>query len=366
MDNIIDNRTWKIIKKIAVFLGTILGLFLLVKFAVFFMPFLIAGILAIIIEPLIKFCMNKLKMSRRVSSIIIVTVTIILFCLAVFYGGALAIKGVLKLTSNLSPTISNVMKEVQAFINKLLEKSKMLSPEVISTIENSIMEFIGNVGKWIADLASKLLGYLSSVPNLLISIIITVLALIFFTKDRIYMIDLMEHHLPKSWVKKIRSITSEFFGTLGGYIKVYAKIMFITFVELFIAFNIYNIIGFKIGSPFWLAVGISILDVLPILGVGTVLNPWALWLLIKGEFGFALAVFLTYVIIFIIRQFLEPKLVSKQFGVHPIITLFAMYAGFKTVGVFGLILGPIALMILKCIFAPQLERGLFKDLFDEE
>ena len=69
---------------------------------------------------------------------------------------------------------------------------------------------------------------------------------------------------------------------------------------------------------------------------------------------------------FIIRQFLEPKLVSKQFGIHPIITLFAMYAGFKAAGVFGLILGPIGLMIIKCIFATQIENGLFKDLFDEK
>ena len=63
---------------------------------------------------------------------------------------------------------------------------------------------------------------------------------------------------------------------------------------------------------------------------------------------------------------MEPKLVSKQFGIHPIITLFAMYAGFKVAGVFGLILGPIALMIIKCIFATQIENGVFKDLFDEK
>ena len=228
------------------------------------------------------------------------------------------------------------------------------------------MEFIGNVGRWIIDWASGLLKYLLSLPNMVINIVITILALIFFTKDRIYMIDLMEHHFPKNWIKKITTVASEFFEALGGYIKVYAKIIIITFAELYLAFNIFNVIGFKIEYPFLLAVIISIVDILPVLGVGTVLNPWAIWLLINGEYGFAIAVFLTYIIIFIIRQFIEPKLVSKQFGVHPIVTLFAMYAGFKAAGVFGLILGPIGLMILKCIFAPQLEKGLFKDLFDEK
>ncbi|MBQ9313388.1 MAG: AI-2E family transporter [Clostridia bacterium] len=136
-------------------------------------------------------------------------------------------------------------------------------------------------------------------------------------------------------------------------------------MELFLAFNIFNVIGYKIEYPFLLAVMIAIIDILPILGVGTVLNPWAIWQLVSGNYGFAIALFVTYIIIFAVRQFIEPRLVSKQFGVHPIITLFAMYAGFKVAGVFGLILGPIGLMILRCVFEPQLEKGLFKDLFDE-
>ena len=68
---------------------------------------------------------------------------------------------------------------------------------------------------------------------------------------------------------------------------------------------------------------------------------------------------------FCIRQFIEPKLVSNQFGIHPIITLMAMYAGFRFMGFGGLILGPIILMVLRCIFTPQIEKGLFKEIFDE-
>ena len=146
----------------------------------------------------------------------------------------------------------------------------------------------------------------------------------------------------------------------------YAKILFITFVELYVAFIIINAIGFKIDYPLILAMVISIVDILPILGVGTVLIPWALWMLVVGNWGLALALIITYGAIFCIRQFLEPKLVSKQFGIHPLITLFAMYAGYKSSGVFGLILGPVLLMVLRCIFAKQIENGLFKDIFEEK
>lgn len=362
----LDKRTWKILKRIGVFVGTIIVLILLCKFAVYFMPFLIAGILAIIIEPIIKFCMNKLKMSRRVSSVIIVTLTIILFCLAIFYGGMALVRETINFTTSLSPTITNIIEQTKELISGIEIDNELISADVLTTIENSLVDFIGSLGKMIADLASSFLKYVLSLPTIIINIVITILALIFFTKDRIYVIDLMEYHLPKTWIKKITQVTSEFFTTLGGYIKVYTKIILITFAELYLAFNIYNAIGFHVEYPFLFAVLIAIVDILPILGVGTILNPWALWLLVTGNYGYAIAVFITYVLIFIIRQFLEPKLVSKQFGIHPIITLFAMYAGFKSAGVFGLILGPIFLMILKCIFAPQLEKGLFKDIFDEK
>lgn len=279
--------------------------------------------------------------------------------------GSAAIKEVLNLTKNVTPAISTVMEKTQELINHISVEYEMISPEVIATIESSVMEFIGNIGRSIINWASGLLKYLLSIPNIIINVVITVLALVFFTKDRIYMIDLLEHHLPKTWIKNISTVTSEFFGTLLGYIKVYLKIITITFVELYLAFNIYNALGFKIEYPFLLAVIVAIVDILPVLGVGTVLIPWSIWLFITSNYGFAIAVFITYITIFVIRQLLEPKLVSKQFGIHPIVTLFAMYAGFRASGVIGLILGPIALMILRCIFATQLERGLFKDLFDE-
>lgn len=365
MENI-SKRTWKIIRRIATFLLTVFILFFLIKFAVYFMPFLIAGILAIIIEPVIKFCMNKLKMSRRVSSIIVVSITIILICFATYYGGSIAIKEILKLTKNITPAISTIMETAQSLITNYKAENSSMSPEVLATVENSVMEFIGKVGSWVINWVSGLTQYILSVPYMIIHIVITILALIFFTKDRIYIIDLAEHHLPKAWIKKISKVLTEFFNTLGGYLKVYLKIIIITFVELFLAFNIFNAIGFKVEYPFLLAVIIALIDILPILGVGTVLNPWALWLLATGEYGFATAVFITYIIIFAIRQVIEPRLVSKQFGIHPIITLFAMYAGFKVAGVFGLIIGPIVLMILRCVFEPQIERGFFKDLFDEE
>ncbi len=359
-------RTLKIIERIGIFLGTLLLLFFIYKFAIYFMPFLIAGIIALIIEPVIKFCMNKLKMSRRVSAVLVVGLAIILFALGIVYGTISLADEVIKLTSNLGPYVAEIVENTQEFVSTIGEQYPEIPSQVMQGVETSLVSFVNSMGDVIATWATNLLKWLFSIPRLITTIVITILALIFFTKDRIYVIDMLEHHLPKSWIKKISQVVGETFSTIGGYIRVYAKIILITFIELYIAFTICRIIGFGIDYPFTLALVIALIDILPILGVGTVLIPWAIWLFATGNIGFGIAIAITYIVIFIIRQFIEPKLVSKQFGIHPLITLFAMYAGFKVAGVFGLILGPITLMILKCIFAKQLDRGLFKDLFDEK
>lgn len=360
------NKKIIILERVGIFLGTLLLLFLACKFAAFFMPFLIAGIIAIVIEPIIKFCMNKLKLSRRVSSFIIVTLTIVLLGFLVFWGASELISELIKLSSNIAPTITKATEYINTLSDTVTKEYGNIPEQVINTLESSVVDFIGKLGTYVADAASSVLKMLLSLPTVLINIIITILALIFFTKDRIYVIDMLEHHFPKSWISNSIKVLSEVISTVGGYIKVYLKIIVITFAELFLAFSIFNLIGFEVKYPLALAMIVSLVDVLPVLGVGTVLNPWAIWMLVVGNYGYAIALFITYGIIFCIRQFIEPKLVSKQFGIHPIITLMAMYAGFRFLGVVGLIVGPIVLMALRCIFAKQLDRGLFKDMFDEK
>ena len=355
-----------VLSRIAVSVGTLLVLFLVCKFALFFMPFLVAGIIAVLIEPIIKFCMNKLKMSRRMSSGIVVFLTVLLLIGVCAWGVGELASELMKLSVNVVPTLTDISAKVVMMTKEFSAEYTEIPAEIIEPMKNSITNFIGSLGSYIKGAAEKAFNMVLSVPALLINITITILALVFFTKDRIYVIDLLEHHLPKQWIKKTSTVAKDLSSTLGGYIKVYAKILFVTFLELFIAFTvIYKLLGFNIPYPFMMAFLIALLDILPVLGVGTALNPWAIYLLVVGEYGFAITVFLTYIVIFIIRQFIEQKFVSKQFGVHPIITLMAMYAGFKFMGFLGMLVGPIVLMVLRGIFSKQIDKGLFKDLFDE-
>ena len=108
---------------------------------------------------------------------------------------------------------------------------------------------------------------------------------------------------------------------------------------------------------------ICAIDALPILGAGTILIPWAVISFALGDIKLGIALILIYLIVLSVRQMLEPKLVSQNLGVHPLITLISMYSGFKIFGVIGFLIGPIVMIILKNVFSKELEVGFFRDIF---
>ncbi len=358
-------RMWTIFKRAGGFLGTLILLIIFAKFATYFMPFFIAGILAFIIEPIIKFNMNKLRMSRRMSAFIVVIITVVLIIGGAIWGGTVLVSKLIDFSKNIPSLLSNFSTMLQKIVTDYAtEYSEHVNDEMLNSMLSSISGFISNLGGYLQGAITTALQVLLSVPRIIVNVVITILALVCFTKDRVYMIDLLEYHVPEEWLVRVNRIKNEFFSTIGSYLKAYSKILFITFIELVIAFSIMNSIGFRIEHYISLSVVIAIIDILPVLGVGTVLIPWFIWCFIIGNVGLGVALLIVYLTIFVIRQFIEPKIVSDQLGIHPIITLIAMYAGFKLVGFSGLLLGPIGLTVLRCVYAEQIKKGLLKSLVE--
>lgn len=94
--------------------------------------------------------------------------------------------------------------------------------------------------------------------------------------------------------------------------------------------------------------------------------PWAIISALNGDINLGIAIIVLLIIMAIVRQVLEPKIVSKNIGVHPIFTLIAMYTGFKVIGIIGLLIGPIILIIFKNIFASMIDQGVLKMIFDKK
>ena len=224
-----NRRPWRIAKRLGLLFVIIILLITLFKFSIYFMPFFIAGIIALLVEPIIKFSMSKFKLSRRVSSSLIITLTILLIISLIIWGGIFAANKLVVFSKEIGPLITEISKIFEYELGEISNKlGKYMPKEVINTIITSITEFVSNIGVYVQNWLEKVLQFILSVPTMILNVIVTVLALIFFTKDRIYIIDSIEHHFPKKWIKNIFEITKSIFNTLKDYTNDLAKTHYIT------------------------------------------------------------------------------------------------------------------------------------------
>ena len=363
---IIDMSYWtRVFNRILYVVLILLGLFLAFKLAVFYMPFLIAFIIYLMMEPLIKWVMKKTKLNRKASSIII----FILVSGIILGGLTWGIATIFSEASNLLNDLNIYIEKAYLLFQRLLNSAdfgKIKLPEEISTIlQNSTGDILGTISTWIRNFLNGLIDIVTAIPTIAIYFSITVIALYLMCVDKIYMIEQIEHHLPKTWVMRVGKHVRDLTKTLGGYLKAEATLILVSFIISLIGLYILKIVGFNIEFPLLIALGIGFVDALPILGSGTVMIPWAIICGLNGDLKLGIAIIVLWIIMSIVRQFLEPILVSKNIGVHPIFTLIAMYTGFRFIGIIGMLIGPIVLIILKNVFATLIDGGVMKTIFDK-
>lgn len=360
--NITDIK--KIIKKLLLLILSIILICLGFKLAIFYMPFIIAFALYLLIEPIIRFFMTKFKLKRKTSSLLI-----LFFVLAIIIGLiAWGIITVISESSNLLNNLNEYVNIIQTFVQEKtsnMDFSKIqLSPELNEILKNSTDDLLVHISEIVKQFFTGLLNKLTSLPTVGFYIVITIMSLYFISTDKIYMIDQLEHHLPRSWVRKIAIHVHGIAESLGGYLKAQAILILVSFVISLVGLYIYSFVGFDIKYPLLAALAIGFVDALPILGSGTVMIPWAIIVACKGNLNLGIAILILWLIMTVVRQIIEPKVVSGKIGIHPIFTLVAMYTGFRFCGVLGLFVGPIILIILKNIFENRIDKGLIKSIIE--
>ena len=327
------------------------------------MPFLIAFVISIIIEPAIRFFMNKTKLNRKTSSIIIFVIVFAIIIGAVTWGIISLISESTNLLQMLNLYINKAYTQVQESISKLSIEKLSVSKDIINMFQNTSQEILVKLSNWMTKFLTNLIEIITSIPAIAIYVVITIMSLYFMCTDKIYMLDLLEHHMPQKWVRKLGKHIREITLSLGGYLKAEATLILISFIISVIGLYLLKIIGMNIKYPLLIALAIGFVDALPILGSGTVMVPWAIISALNGDLKLGISIIILWIIMSVVRQFLEPKIVSGKIGIHPIFTLIAMYTGFKLIGVMGMLVGPIVLIILKSIFAKEIDEGFYNRFF---
>ncbi len=308
-------------------------------------PFVLAIIFALILEPLVKLLNKYLKLSRGLSSIIVIISVLTI----IGYLGTLL---VLKITNEVK-ALSENMPIYQEQIMQTYNNIKIKAEQYLFLVPEEIQLAVSNVSEALITAFTSLLSSgvknvsintVSKVPNAIMFIVVNIIATFFCLKDRYEIESFVIKKLPVPIISGFRQIKFHALVALSGYFKAQLILMSCTGL---ICITVLTILG----SPYSLLIGllISIIDALPVFGSGFILWPWAVWSLIAGEYTFAIGLIINYLIVILSRQVLEPKVLGQQIGVHPLATLFSMYVGVKVFGVFGFILGPMIAVLVKAI-----------------
>lgn len=360
-----ENTYWTGIAKRIIYLMIITILIVVaLKLIVFYMPFLIAFVISLIMEPAIKKIMKKFEISRKISSIIMFVIVFGTILGLLIWGISTIVSEASNLLSGFNQYYEKIYNQVQNLL-KTIDLGKLnISGEITQIFQNTTFSFLDKISNYLQKFLTQLLKFVTSIPTIAIYFAVTILALYFICTDKIYMIDELEHHLPEKWVKEISIHFKQITKSLGGYLKAQLTLILISFVISLVGLYIMHFVGLNVGFPFLIALGIAFVDALPILGSGTVMIPWAIISGLNGELSLGISIIVLLIIMSITRQFLEPRIVSGNIGIHPIFTIIAMYTGFKLIGVLGMFVGPILLIVFKNIFSDFIDNGVVKSLFE--
>lgn len=356
----------KIMFKVLIIAFIGLCLFGAFKLVVFYIPFLIAILISTMIEPLIKFFMKKCKLKRKTSSIISLLIfAVIITVILAFLISSIIIESK-ALLDELNGPANNIYNWSMDLINNVKSGNIVIPEEVLQAIQGALNGILGSAKDILVGGLSGIANFATSIPTAITYGVITILAIVFICLDRDYVFKMAKKHLPEQWLIKAKEIVNKTWIISWKYVKAEAKLSGLCFILVLAGLTLFDIFGLNVKYFVLMAIFIGFVDLIPLLGAGTVMIPWAIYLYFTGNIPLAIAVVVLWIVWAVIKQMIEPKFVSKQMGMHPIFTLLGMYTGFKLVGVAGLILGPIVFLIVKNVFNDLFERGIVKTFFELE
>ncbi len=331
-------------------------LYLLVRYvAVWLLPFLLALGLSALLWPAVEALRRSLQLKVGFSATVLSALVLLLLAGGLWYLAARLVEQASGLLGSLPQQLGRlpgVLEEVQArfdsFCAACPEEVRRGLEEAVGQLAVQLPELLAPLSAWCVE---QLGALVSALPQVGLFLFTTALAL-FFTAPAYGQIRAFGAEvLPEPWRETARAVKGHFLATLGKWLRAEAILIVLTFVELWLGLNL-------LGQPYalLLSVLIALIDALPVLGTGSVLIPWGLVLLLLGRRPRGIAILLLYGVITVVRNILEPKLMASSVGLPPLPALVAMYVGWCTLGVGGMLLFPLVLLFAKQLYDGGLLR----------
>lgn len=358
----------ELVKRTLTLLGIVAGvlaaIYLVMVGMRFFTPLILAFIFSSIMEPMIRLLSKqrqdgtykKAGLPRFIAVIIAMVIffsilgVIMMFVINGFVGE------VVKFATELPAKLPAMLEQVNEWAVWIEQNIKMLPVEVTGTITSSLSTLASYLIGIVGNFAKATVSWVSNLPMVILLIMFTIMTTYFLSVGKYRYKAYFYDSLPSKWVQSIDGLYRTMISALVGYLKAQFIIMCANFLVILLGLTIlrvdYNIL---------LSVILAVLDFLPSIGPGTVFIPWGLYNIIVGNYYLGFGVLLLYICTQGVRQLLEPRVLSQQIGLHPILTMASMYAGMQALGILGIFIGPVTVLIIKYMLEAYLNGRSLKE-----
>lgn len=340
----------KLYKLLAYSVGGFIGIWFGAKFLLpVGLPFLLGWMLAALTTPAVSRITQRCKLPYGLISFGCVTllsavIVLLFWLLAQLLINELEHLGhrLPELLSSLSQPLTAVQNSLLHFASKLPESMAVAATQWIERLFEGSSILVSSASQWLISLAGELLSW---VPDLIMFLLTTVLSAYLFAAEAPSIKAFFRKHIPQEWMQKLKTVQTRLKTALLGYAKAQGKLMIITFVIIAI-----GLLLLRRNHALLLALIIAVVDALPIFGAGTILLPWSIFSFLRGSSATGIGLLVLYAVSYLARTILEPRMIGKQLGLSPLLTLIALYAGYRLFGIWGMLLLPLAAILLKQLY----------------
>lgn len=343
-----------ILNLVTALVALLLCIFLLPRCIIFFMPFLIGWIIAMIASPVVRFFEEKLKVRRKGASVIVIVAVLAVVILLVYVIVVRVVKEGVNFVNELPMLWDSIVaefNEVGANLEGLYNRLPADTQRTLDNLGSEMGSYFGGLIESVGTPTFEAVGNVAKqLPDIFLGIIMCILSAYFFVADKGYVANIMKKYVPDAVLYRFDLIRRSFRNAVGGYFKAQFKIECWIYLMLVI-----GLFFLKVRYTPLVALGIAFLDFLPVFGTGTVMIPWAVIEILSKDYKMAVGLLIIWCTGQLVRQVIQPKIVGDSIGMDAIPTLFLLFIGYKAAGVMGMILAvPIGIIVVNLY-----EEGVF-------
>lgn len=302
------------------------------------LPFAVAGLMALMIDPAVDWLEARGKFKRGLA---VAAVLSLVLSLAVYLLGFAVAKLFTELAA-LAGRLPEYYRAVSSALDTILSRYTQLVTSLPPPVTNAFQAALANLYQALERLVHNVLMGLGKVPGAAAMIAVGGVATFFISRDKRELGRFLMTLVPRAHRGKLLEVKGEVVLSLFGFIRAQ---LFLIAVST--ATTLAGLLILRVDYALLLAIIIGILDLLPMVGPGIALVPWALWSLATGQPGLGIGLLVLYAVVFLVRQFLEVKIIGERMGLHPLAILLSIYLGLRLLGPVGLVIGPVTAVVVR-------------------